>query len=59
MTKSGFIKGMLTGVVVGAAATFMLDPNLKKKKNSMQHSSSSIFKNIGSMVDEVISSASK
>ncbi len=48
---SGFVKGMATGLVVGATVTMLADPITDKQRNKLQKKTEGVFKNIGSMID--------
>lgn len=55
--RYGFMKGVLTGVVVGAATAFVMDPNNGKQRRRMQRQATSFFKNVGSMIDSIVDNA--
>lgn len=48
---SGFIKGMATGLVVGAAVTMITDPMSDRERHKIAKKTEGIFKNIGSVID--------
>lgn len=48
---SGFVKGMATGLVVGAAVTMIADPMSDKERRKIAKKTEGIFKNIGSVID--------
>ncbi len=48
---SGFVKGMATGLVVGAAVTMIADPMSDRERHKLAKKTEGIFKNIGSVID--------
>ncbi|MCC8161099.1 MAG: hypothetical protein LIO53_07335 [Oscillospiraceae bacterium] len=48
---SGFMKGMATGLVVGAAVTMITDPMSERERHKIAKKTEGIFKNIGSVID--------
>lgn len=48
---SGFMKGMATGLVVGAAVTMITDPMSDRDRNKIAKKTKGVFKNIGSVID--------
>lgn len=48
---SGFLKGMATGLVVGAAVTMVADPLSDRQRKKIVKKTEGVFKNIGSVVD--------
>lgn len=50
MNYSGFMKGIATGMVVGAAVTLMVEPTAKQK-HKMSKKAEGMFRNIGSVID--------
>ncbi len=51
---SGFIKGMATGLVVGAAVTMIADPMSDRDRHKIAKKTEGIFKNIGSVIDTTL-----
>ena len=51
MNTMGFVKGMATGVIVGAAAALVIDPISAKQKNKIKRKTQGVFKSIGSVID--------
>ena len=50
-----FMKGMATGLVVGASVTMMLDPISDRKHKKLSKKATGVFKNVGDIVDTVVS----
>ena len=53
MSGSGFVKGMVTGAVVGAVTMMVFDPISTKQRKRMRRQTNHVFRNIGSMVDGI------
>ena len=51
MNTMGFVKGMATGVIVGAAAALVIDPISSKQRNKIKRKTQGVFKSIGSVID--------
>lgn len=51
MSGSGFVKGMVTGAVVGAVTMMVFDPVSTKQRKRMRRQTSHMFRNMGTMVD--------
>ena len=51
---SGFMKGMATGLVVGAAVTMITDPMTERERHKIAKKTEGIFKNIGSVIDTTL-----
>lgn len=51
---SGFIKGMATGLVVGAAVTMIADPLSERDRRKIVKKTEGVFKNIGSAIDTTL-----
>ena len=51
---SGFMTGIATGLVVGAAVTMFADPVSDKQKHKLHKKTEGIFRNIGGMIDTAI-----
>ncbi len=49
-----FLKGMATGVAVGAAVTMMTDPLSDKQRHKLHKKTEGVFRSIGGMVDSAI-----
>ncbi len=48
---SGFVKGVATGLVVGAAVTMMTDPVSDRQRHKIQKKTEGVFKSIGGVID--------
>lgn len=48
---SGFMTGVATGLVVGAAVTMFTDPISEKQKKKLHRQTEGVFKNIGGVID--------
>ena len=55
MTKSGFIKGMAAGLILGAAATMMVDPVSDRQRHKLMKKTQGVFRSIGGVVDTALS----
>ncbi len=55
MSSSGFIKGMAAGLVLGAAATMLLDPVSDRQRHKLMKKTEGVFKSIGSVIDTAMS----
>lgn len=55
MSKSGFIKGMATGLILGAAATMMVDPVSDRQRHKLMKKTQGVFRSIGGVVDTALS----
>lgn len=53
--KGKFVKGMMTGAVVGATTTMIVEPMLQKKKHKKANMSHT-FKRVGNTVGTVVDS---
>lgn len=52
MTRTvGFISGITTGMVVGAAVTMLIDPVSDRQRHKLQKKTEGIFRSIGSVID--------
>lgn len=51
----GFLKGMATGLVVGATVTMITDPMSDRDRHKIAKKTEGIFKNIGSVIDTTLS----
>lgn len=48
---SGFMKGIATGMVLGAAATLVIEQPTSKQRHKMSKKAEGLFRNIGSAID--------
>lgn len=55
MNSSGFIKGMAAGLVLGAAATMLLDPVSDRQRHKLMKKTEGVFRSIGSVIDTAMS----
>lgn len=55
MGSGGFMKGMATGLLLGACAAMIVDPVSDKQKRKMQKKTEGVFRNIGNIIDSAIS----
>ena len=51
---SGFLKGMATGLVVGATTAMILDPLNERDRKRLAKKTEGVFKNIGSVIDTAV-----
>ncbi len=51
---SGFMKGMATGLVVGAAVTMITDPMSERDRHKIAKKTQGIFKDIGTVIDTTL-----
>lgn len=49
-----FLKGMLTGLLVGSAVTMIADPISDRQRHKMQRKTEGFFKNIGCALDHAV-----
>lgn len=49
-----FVKGMVTGLLVGSAVTMLADPISDRQRHKMQKKTEGIFKNIGGAIDNAL-----
>lgn len=49
-----FVKGMITGLVVGSAVTMLTDPISDRQRHKMHKKTEGFFKNIGCAVDHAL-----
>jgi gas vesicle protein len=54
MMVSGFLKGMATGLVVGAAVTMMTDPISERQRKKIMKKTEGVFRNIGGVIDTAL-----
>ncbi len=50
-----FVKGMVTGLLVGSAVTMFADPISDRQRHKMQKKTEGLFKNVGCALDNAIS----
>ena len=50
----GFIKGMLAGVVFGAAVMVVADPLSPKQRHKIKRRTEGLFKSVGTLLDTAI-----
>lgn len=55
MNNGGFFRGMITGAVVGVTAIKLLDQVSPRQRRRFQRRASNMFRNMGSVVDGIIS----
>ncbi len=55
MSGTGFIKGMAAGLVLGAAATMLLDPVSDRQRHKLMKKTEGVFRSIGSVIDTAMS----
>ena len=51
----GFVKGMITGLLVGSAVTMFADPVSDRQRHKMQRKTEGFFRNIGGALDNAVS----
>lgn len=49
-----FVKGMVTGLLVGSAVTMLADPISDRQRHKMQKKTEGFFKNIGGALDNML-----
>lgn len=52
--NSGFVKGIATGMVVGAAVAMFADPLSDKQHKKLQKKTEGVFRNIGGLIDTAL-----
>ncbi len=50
----GFVKGMITGLLVGSAVTMLTDPISDRQRHKMQKRTEGFFRNIGGALDNAM-----
>lgn len=50
----GFLKGMITGLLVGSAVTMIADPISDRQRHKMQKKTEGFFRSIGSGIDNAL-----
>ena len=48
---TGFISGITTGMVVGAAVTMLIDPVSDRQRHKLQKKTEGVFRSIGGVID--------
>lgn len=48
---AGFISGITTGMVVGAAVTMLVDPVSDRQRHKLQKKTEGVFRSIGGIID--------
>ena len=48
---AGFISGITTGMVVGAAVTMLIDPVSDRQRHKLQKKTEGVFRSIGGVID--------
>ena len=51
MSTSTFVKGLATGLAVGAVITMVCDPVSDKQRRRLQKKTEGVFKSIGGVID--------
>lgn len=51
---AGFIGGITTGVLLGAAVTMLVDPVSDRQRHKLQKKTEGVFKSIGGVIDTVM-----
>ena len=51
---SGFLKGMATGLVVGAAVTMITDPVSDRQRHKLARKTEDVFKTVGGVIDTAV-----
>lgn len=54
MSSQSFIKGMATGIVLGACATMMMDPVSDRQRNKIRKRTEGMFRNLGNIMDSAL-----
>lgn len=49
-----FMKGMATGIVVGAAVTMVTDPLSDRQRHKLHKKTEGVFKNVGGIIDTAV-----
>ena len=50
----GFISGVTTGLLVGAAVTMLMDPITDRQRHKLQKKTEGVFRSIGSVIDTAV-----
>lgn len=48
---AGFIGGITTGLILGAAMTMVMDPVSDRQRHKLQKKTEGVFRSIGSVID--------
>lgn len=54
MSKMGFVKGIVTGVLVGGAAAMLFDPITPRQRRRIRHQASNMMRSVGQMVEDLM-----
>lgn len=54
MDGGKFIKGMATGMVMGAAVSMAMSPNYQKQYHKLAKKTEGVFKSIGGVIDTAV-----
>ena len=49
-----FMKGMATGIVVGAAVTMVTNPLSDRQRHKLHKRTEGVFKNVGDIIDTAV-----
>lgn len=55
MSKGEFLKGMATGLVLGAATTMIVDPVSDRQRHRLIKKTQGVFRSIGGVMDTAMS----
>lgn len=53
MSTKGFVKGMVTGALVGGAAILLFDPITPRQRKKVKRQAQAAMENISSVADEL------
>ena len=54
MHKSGFVKGIVAGAVIGSAVALIFDPITPRQRKTAHRRTGDMFRNVGCMVDDLM-----
>ncbi len=54
-STANFLKGVTTGLVIGAAITMLTDPISDRQRNKLIRRTEGVFRNMGEIIDTAIS----
>ncbi len=54
MSHMGFFKGMAAGMIIGAAATMLVDPISDRQRHRLMKKTEGVFRSIGGMIDTAV-----
>lgn len=54
MCNTGFIKGIAAGLLLGAAATMLVDPVSDRQRHKLMKKTEGVFKSVGSVIDTAV-----